>query len=88
MKLKIRKGATVEVIAGSEKGKKGTVLAIDTNKTNKLRIKVQGVRIQTKNDRKDGFVKREGYMDYSNVKLVENATPAKKKAPKKAAKAN
>ena len=82
MKLKIKKGATVEVIAGSEKGKKGTVLNVDKNN---LRIKVQGVRIQTKNDRKEGFIKREGFIDYSNVKLVE-AAPSKKKPAKKAAK--
>ncbi len=85
MKLKIKKGASVEVITGSDKGKKGTVIDINP-KT--LKIKVQGVRVQTKNDKKEGFLKREGYVDYSNVKLVENATPAKKKPAKKASKAN
>lgn len=84
MKLKIKKGATVEVIAGAEKGKKGTVLEISPRD---LKIKVQGVRIQTKNDKKEGFIKREGYLDYSNVKLVEAAAPAaKKKTAKKTAK--
>lgn len=68
MKLKIKKGATVEVIAGSEKGKKGTVLHVDPIK---MRIKVQGIRVQTKNDRKEGFVKKEGFIDYSNVKLAK-----------------
>ena len=29
MKLKVKKGATVEVITGSEKGKRGSVLDID-----------------------------------------------------------
>lgn len=82
MKLKIKKGATVEVIAGAEKGKKGTVLEINPND---LKIKVQGIRVQTKNDKKEGFIKREGFIDYSNVKLVETA-PAKKKTSKKAAK--
>lgn len=85
MKLKIKKGATVEVIAGSDKGKKGTVIEINLKD---MKIKVQGVRVQTKNDKKEGFVKREGYVDYSNVKLVEGAAPAKKKAAKKATKAN
>ena len=86
MKLKIKKGATVEVITGSDKGKKGTVMEINP-KT--LKIKVQGVRVQTKNDKKEGFVKREGYVDYSNVKLVEGAAPSSKKKPtKKASKAN
>lgn len=89
MKLKIKKGATVEVIAGSEKGKKGTVIAI--NKA-KMRILVQGVRVQTHFDKKEGLLKREGFLDYSNVKLIEQATAraeTKKKAaaPKKKASA-
>ena len=50
MKLKIKKGATVEVIAGAEKGKRGAVLEIDRAK---MRIKIQGVRIQTKHDKKE-----------------------------------
>lgn len=82
MKLKIKKGATVEVTAGAEKGKKGTVLEINPND---LKIKVQGIRVQTKNDKKEGFIKREGFIDYSNVKLVETAQ-TKKKTSKKAAK--
>lgn len=79
MKLKIKKGATVEIVAGSEKGKKGTVLEV--NKKD-LKLKVQGVRIQTKNDRKEGLLKREGFIDYSNVKLVEQAAPKKKSKSK------
>lgn len=81
MKLKINKGATVEVISGSDKGKRGTVLEIDKNK---MRIKVSGVRVQTHYDRKDGLKKLEGFLDYSNVKLVKQAEPTvKKKAAKK-----
>lgn len=79
MKLKIKKGATVEVIAGAEKGKKGNVIEINTKD---MKIKVQGVRIQTKNDRKEGFIKREGYIDYSNVKMVEQAPKKKSKVTK------
>lgn len=79
MKLKIKKGATVEVIAGSEKGKKGAVLEINPRT---LKIKVQGIKVQAKHDRKEGILKREGFVDYSNVKLVESA-PAKKKSARK-----
>ncbi len=71
MKLKIQKGATVEVIAGSDKGKKGSVLEVDPRK---MRILVQGVRVQTHYDRKDGIQKKEGFIDYSNVRLIERAT--------------
>ncbi|MBK9323710.1 MAG: KOW motif-containing protein [Bdellovibrionaceae bacterium] len=82
MKLKIKKGATVQVITGSDKGKKGTVLAVDSAA---MKIQVQGVKVQTHFDKKEGLLKKEGFIDYSNVKLVD--APAKeKKTSKKAAK--
>lgn len=78
MKLKIKKGDTVQVIAGSDKGKKGEVLEINKNE---LRAKVNGVRIQTHFDKKEGTIKKlEGYLDYSNIQLVEKS---KKKPEKK-----
>lgn len=83
MKLKIKKGATVQVITGSDKGKKGTVLAVDA--TN-MKILVQGVKVQTHYDKKDGLLKKEGFIDYSNVKLVEAAVTKEKKTAKKATK--
>ena len=83
MKLKIRKGDTVQVITGGDKGKKGTVIEV---KPSAMRVKIQGVKIQTHYDKKDGLLKKEGFIDYSNVKLVESkAKDAKeKKATKKA----
>jgi len=84
MKLKIKKGDTVQVIAGSDKGKKGSVLEV---KPNTLKIKVKGVRVQTHYDKKDGLLKKEGFMDYSNVKLVEKSVKEKKTAKKSSAKA-
>ena len=83
MKLKIKKGATVQVITGSDKGKKGSVIAVDAVN---MKIKVQGVKIQTHFDKKDGLLKKEGFIDYSNVKLVESGAPEKKKTAKKASK--
>lgn len=75
-KLPIRKGSTVEVISGSQKGKKGAVLEVNTKK---LLVRVQGAMVQTKNDKREGTqIKKEGYIHYSNLKLVE--------APKKTAK--
>ncbi|HEY1080122.1 MAG TPA: KOW motif domain-containing protein [Bdellovibrio sp.] len=82
MKLKIKKGATVQVITGSDKGKKGSVIAVDAVN---MKIQVQGVKVQTHYDKKDGLLKKEGFIDYSNVKLVEAATK-EKKTSKKAAK--
>ena len=84
MKLKIKKGSTVQVVTGSDKGKKGAVLAVDAVK---MLIKVEGVKVQTHYDKKDGLLKKEGFIDYSNVKLVEGTAkkPAKKTAKQKSA---
>jgi large subunit ribosomal protein L24 len=82
IKLKIKKGATVQVIAGSDKGKKGTVLAVNVAA---MKIQVQGVKVQTHYDKKDGLLKKEGFIDYSNVKLLDAPTK-EKKTSKKAAK--
>jgi large subunit ribosomal protein L24 len=79
MKLKIKKGATVQVITGSDKGKKGSVLAVDAKA---MKILVQGVKVQTHYDKKDGLLKKEGFIDYSNVKLVESAAKEKKTSKK------
>ena len=77
MKLKIKKGDTVQVITGSDKGKKGEVLEVNKSQ---LRIKVNGVKIQTHFDKKESTIKKlEGFIDYSNVELVE----ASKKKPTK-----
>ncbi len=87
-KLKIKKGATVKVIAGSDRGREGVVLGINAEK---MRIKVQGVAIKTHFDKKDGIKKLEGMISYSNVVLVKQAEkkaagtkrqPKEVKAPK------
>lgn len=83
MKLKIRKGDTVQVISGADKGKKGKVVEVEPKR---MQIKVEGIKVMTHFDKKDGLKKLESYFDYSNVKLVEkSATEAKKKTSKKKA---
>ncbi len=88
MKLKIRKGDTVQVTAGADKGKKGKVIEVVPTK---MQIRVEGVKIMTHFDKKDGLKKLEGLLDYSNVKLLDAAKKAaektEKKAPSKAKKA-
>ncbi len=88
MKLKIKKGDTVQVLAGADKGKKGKVLHVDPQN---LKLKVEGVKIMTHFDKKDGIKKLETFINYSNVALVEKASADKKKATatkKKAASKN
>ena len=82
MKLKIKKGSTVQVIAGSEKGKKGTVLEIVPNK---MAVRVQGIRIMTHFDKKEGLQKKEGLIHYSNLKLVDGPAAQSKTAKTKKA---
>lgn len=84
MRLAIKKGDIVQVIAGAQKGTRGAVLELDSRK---LRVKVQGVRVQTHFDKEDGILKLEGFIDYSNVKLVEAVAQEKKTAKKKSSKA-
>ena len=81
MKLKVKKGDTVQIIAGADKGKKGAVLSLDKKK---LKIKVPGVAVKTHFDEQEGLKQLESFIDYSNVKFVSAATAAKK-AKKKAA---
>ena len=79
MKVKIRKGDTVEVISGSleDKGKRGEVINVQIDER---RVVVQGVNIRTKHQKptqnsrgrtiNPGRLKIEGPMDISNVMLV------------------
>lgn len=66
MKLAIKKGDTVQVITGSDKGKKGQVLKVLPEK---MKIKVAGVKLETHYS-KEGLKKEEGFLAYSNVKKV------------------
>ena len=79
MRVKIRKGDTVEVISGrlEDKGKRGEVINVLMNGG---RVVVQGVGIRTKHQRQvqtqagrqvnPGRIQFEGPIDISNVMLV------------------
>jgi large subunit ribosomal protein L24 len=75
MALQIRKGDLVEVISGSDKGKQGRVLSVNPEKS---RLRVEKVRIQKrhlkagrKGARTGGIIEQEGFIDASNVMLVD-----------------
>ncbi len=74
MKLKIKKGDSALVIAGAEKGKRSKVLEVDSSK---LKVRLQGVRVQTHFDKKEGIQKKEGWIDYSNIRLAVSAAKSK-----------
>jgi len=78
MKVKIRKGDTVEVISGKleDKGKRGEVINVLIDDR---RVVVQGVNIRTKHQKQvqagnrqmnPGRIEFEGAVDISNVMLV------------------
>ena len=70
--LHIKKGDTVKIIAGKEKGKSGKVLNILREKN---RVVVEKINMLKKHQRSDargkgGIVEREGSIHVSNVMLV------------------
>ena len=76
IKLHVRKGDNVEVIAGNFKGSSGKVLAVLATKQ---RVLVEGVRMIKKHMRKSQdnpqgkIAEREGPIHISNVKVLERA---------------
>ena len=74
MGLKIRKGDTVQVIAGDDKGKFGRVLAVDEVKHRVTVEKMNMVKRHTKARKQgvsSGIVEREASMHLSNVLLYD-----------------
>jgi len=78
--MHIRKGDSVQVITGSDKGKIGRVLKVYPDKD---RLLVEGVRMITKHMRpteqnpQGGRQEKESNIHISNVMLVVNGEPTK-----------
>lgn len=77
-KLKIKKGDTVRVIAGKDKGKEGKILVVD-RKTD--RVIVEGVNMATKHVKprggvqQGGIVHQEAPIHVSNVMYLHEGKP-------------
>ena len=76
MPRRIRTGDLVQVIAGADRGKQGKVIAIDSEKG---RVRVEKVRMQKRHlkpgrraARAGGIIEQEGFIDASNVMLVDD----------------
>ena len=73
-KAKIKKGDTITVIAGDDKGKSGKVLHVATEQG---RVLVEGINLAKKHMQKSednpqgGIVEREAAIAISNVKVAE-----------------
>ena len=70
----VKKGDEIFVIAGSEKGKSGKILSVDTTKE---RVMVEGLKMIKKHTRKSqqnpngAIIEREGTIHISNVMKAE-----------------
>lgn len=75
MGLRIRRGDLVQVVAGADRGKQGRVIAVDRARG---KVRVEKVRMQKRHLRPGrralktgGILEQEGYIDVSNVMLVD-----------------
>lgn len=75
MKLHIKKGDTVKVLAGDDRGAQGKVLMVDREK---LRAKVEGVNMVSKHTKPNsknpqgGIIKKEAGIHISNLMVVDS----------------
>ena len=71
--LKIKKGDTVKVIAGKDKGAEGKVISVDVKNS---KVVVEGVNMVTKHtkpsaaNQNGGIIQKEAPLDISNVMYV------------------
>lgn len=86
MALGIRKGDLVRVMKGADRGKTGRVLAVDGERG---RVRVEKVRVQKRHlkagrrgARTGGIVEQEGFVDVSNVMLLDGAGKASRVSTK------
>ncbi len=74
IKLKIKKGDTVKIIAGNDKGKSGVVRSIDTKK---MRLIVEGQNMIKRHTKPSaahpdgGIIEREAAIHISNVAIMD-----------------
>lgn len=77
IKLKIKTGDTVRVIAGDHKGSEGKVLKVDREKNKAI---VEGVNMVSKHTKpsakspQGGIVKKEAPIQISNISLIDPKT--------------
>jgi large subunit ribosomal protein L24 len=73
--LKLKSGDKVVVITGKDKGKEGKILAVDIKNN---RVLVEGINMISKHtkpnmkDQQGGIIKKEGYINASNVMYLHN----------------
>lgn len=80
MKFNVKKGDTVQVLAGDDKGKQGRVTQVDRKNQ---RVFIEGINLQTKHTKPSpknpngGIIKTEGSIHISNVALLSDGKPTR-----------
>lgn len=78
MAQRIRKGDLVQVVAGADSGKQGKVISVrpsvGTLRVAKVRVQKHHLKPGRAGARAGGIVEIEGYIDASNVMLVDPST--------------
>ena len=81
LKVKIKTGDEVIVIAGKDKGKRGTVLKVNRMVFGRSKVLVEGVNLIKKHTRPNpnanqpgGVIEKEAFINISNVMLYNPAT--------------
>lgn len=78
MAPRIRKGDLVQVIAGADRGKQGRVVAVDPRhgkvRVEKVRLQKRHLKPGRRGARTGGILEMEGFVDLSNVMLVDPST--------------
>jgi large subunit ribosomal protein L24 len=88
LKFHVKRGDTVQVISGNQRGSSGRILKVLPDKA---QVIIEGVRLIKKHQRKTqdnpngAIIQREGPIHISNVKVVERGTTEKEKRKKKTA---
>ena len=76
MKMHVKKGDTVLVLSGNDKGKQGKVMSVDLKSQRAI---VEGVRIMSKHTRPNaehpqgGIIKQEAPIHISNLMVVDKS---------------
>jgi len=80
-KCKIKKDDMVYILSGKDKGTQGVVLQIVRNKNHECKILVEGIGIKKKHvkgnpqkQKTGGIIKKESFIDISNVAIFNKET--------------
>ena len=80
MKIKLKRGDMVSIIAGKDLGKEGKILLVDRDKN---RVVVEGINIMTKHTKPNrtnqsgGIIRREAPIHASNVMYLHKNKPTR-----------